>query len=104
MFRDGSVEAIKERVVGLAQPDGRFEQRVEHRLQIEGGAADDFEHVGRRCLLLQRLAQFVQQPRILDGDGRLVGKGTDQVDLPLREWLNTTAPKGNDPYRLPVTQ
>jgi dodecin len=48
------------------------------------------------CLLLQRLAQFVEQPRVLNGDGCLVSKGTDQIDLPLRKWLNTTAPKGND--------
>ena len=32
-----------------------FDQRIEHRLQIEGRAADDLEHVGGGGLLLQRL-------------------------------------------------
>ena len=65
-----------------------FRQRVENRLQVEGRAADRLEHVGRRRLLLQRLAQFsrarlhlVEQADILDGDHRLVGEGLDQLDL-----------------------
>ena len=33
----------------------RFDQRVEHRLQVEGRAADDLEHVGGGGLLLQRI-------------------------------------------------
>src|SRR6516162_6653146 len=45
--------------VGLAQPRGRFDERVEDHLQIEGRAADDLEHVGSRGLLLQRFAQIV---------------------------------------------
>ena len=45
-----------------------------------------------RGLLLQRfgeligaLLQLVEQPRVLDRDHRLVGKGRDQVDLLLGE-------------------
>ena len=38
--------AIDRGHVGFAQPRRRFDQRVEHRLQIEGRAADHFEHVG----------------------------------------------------------
>ena len=79
-------------LVGLAEPRRRFCQRVEHRLQIEGRAADDLEHVGGRCLLLQRLAELrgarldlFEQAHVLDGDDRLVGKGLHQLDLPLRE-------------------
>ena len=45
-------------LVGLAEPGGRFDQRLQHRLQVEGGAADDLQHVGRRGLLLQRLRQL----------------------------------------------
>ena len=37
------------------------------------------------------LAQFGQQPRILDRDDRLVGKGAHQLDLPLGEWLRPAA-------------
>ena len=43
--------------VGLAEPGRRFDQRLEHRLQIEGRAADDLEHVGGGGLLLQRFAR-----------------------------------------------
>ena len=68
-------------VVGGAQPGRRFHQRVEHRLQIEGRAADHLEHVGGGGLLLQRFAQLVEQPRVLDGDDRLGGEILDQLDL-----------------------
>src|SRR5437016_85196 len=53
---------------GIAQAACRFDQRIEHGLQIEGRATDDFEHVGGRGLLLQRFAQLVEQPCVLDGD------------------------------------
>ena len=51
-----------------------FDQRIEHGLQIEGRAADDLEHVGGGGLLLQRFAQLVEQPRVLDGDDGLGGE------------------------------
>ena len=73
---------------GFAQPRRRFDQRIEHGLQIERRAADDLEHVGGGGLLLQRFAQLVgallhrvEQPHVLDGDHRLVGEGLDQRDL-----------------------
>ena len=62
------------RHVGLAQPRRRFDQRIEHGLQIERRAADDLEHVGGGGLLLQRFAQLVEQPRVLDGDDGLGGE------------------------------
>src|SRR5262249_52763353 len=43
-----------------------------HDLQVEGRSADDLEHVGGRGLLLQRFAQFVEQPRVLDRDDGLL--------------------------------
>ena len=60
--------------VGLAQSRRRLDQRIEHRLQVEGRAADDLEHVGGGGLLLQRFAQLVEQARVLDGDDGLGGK------------------------------
>ena len=67
--------------------DGRRDQRIKHRLQIERRAADDLEHFGRRGLLLQRLGEiararlhFFEQARVLDGDHRLVGEGLHEVD------------------------
>ncbi len=66
---------------------------VEDRLSIA-------ERRGRR-LLLQRFGQFararlhrVEQPHVLDGDHRLVGKGLDQFDLLLRERPHGSAMHG----------
>ena len=43
------------RMVRIAKPGRQLGQRIEHGLQIEGRAADHFEHVGGGGLLLQRL-------------------------------------------------
>ena len=63
-----------------------------HRLQVEGRAADDLEHVARRRLLLERFGQLagarlhlLEQPHVLDGDHRLVGEGLHQLDLLVAE-------------------
>jgi hypothetical protein len=62
------------RLIGLAELDRRSREGVENRLKVKGRAADDLQHVGGRGLLLERLAQLVEQPRVLDGDDRLSGK------------------------------
>src|SRR5262249_52559766 len=51
--------------VGLAKPGCRFDERIEHRLQVERRPADDLEHVSGGRLLLKRFAQLVKQPRVL---------------------------------------
>ena len=84
------------RGVGLAQARRRFDQRVEHRLQIEGRAADDLEHVGGGGLLLQRFAQLVEQARVLDGDDGLGGEVLDQLDLLVGERAHLLAIDGED--------
>ena len=63
-----------------------------------GERADDAQHFRRRRLLLQRLgevgralAQLVEQPRILDGDDRLVGEGRDKLDLLVGERTHLVA-------------
>ena len=48
-----AVEAKDERPLGLAQPDRVIDERLEHRLKIEGGPPDHLEELGRRRLLLQ---------------------------------------------------
>ena len=51
------------------------QQRIEHRLQIARRGTDNRQHIGGSGLLLQvDFAQFVEQPRVLDGDHGLVGK------------------------------
>src|SRR5712664_2232873 len=62
--------------------------RVEHRLDIDGRAADDLQDFCGGCLLLKRLAylcvrrrqrfnlllQYYEQPQVLDRDDGLVGE------------------------------
>src|SRR5262249_7284752 len=59
----------------------RLDQCIEYGLQIESRAADDLEHVGGRRLLLQRLAQLIEQSGVLDCDDRLRGGILDQIYL-----------------------
>jgi len=78
---------------GVADPDGVLQHGRKHRLKIAGRTADDLEHLRGCRLLLQRFGEFaralllrLEQPRVLDRDDRLVGKGLDQLDLLLSEW------------------
>src|SRR6516165_2235541 len=78
--------------IGAAKPDSRLDHCVEGRLHIGGRAADHVEHLAGRGLVFERLfevaragLQLAEQPRILDRDDRLVGKGAHQLDLPLSE-------------------
>src|SRR5262249_1462744 len=72
-------------VVCIAQPRGALDEGVQYLLQIECRAADDLEHIGGGGLLLQRFAQLVEQPRVLDGNDGLGGEVFDQLDLLVRE-------------------
>ena len=89
---------------GSAQSYCGIQDCLQHRLQIEGRAADDLEHIASRGLIFERLLQitrtllqFAKQPRVLDRNDRLrreilqerdllVGKGPDflaiNVDRP----------------------
>ena len=75
-------------VINPANPRGALDDGVEDRLHVRGRAADDAEHLGRRRLMLQGLAQFrvalldlFEQPHVLDGDHGLIGEGFEQLDL-----------------------
>src|SRR5262249_43994606 len=46
-------------VVGAAKAASRFNERLQHRLEIESRAADNLEHVGSGRLLPQRFAQLL---------------------------------------------
>ena len=46
--------------VGVTKAASRFNERLQHRLEIEGRAADDLEYVGGGRLLLQGFAQLVE--------------------------------------------
>ena len=82
-------------VIDPTNPRGALDDGVEDRLHVRRRAADDAEHLGRRRLMLQRLAQFcvalaefLEQPDVLDGDDRLVGEGFEQFDLLVCEGTN----------------
>ena len=80
---------------GIAHAHGFLQHGFEHRLQFAGRAADNLQHLRRGGLLPQRLGevggalgevgsalpQFVEKPRILDGDDGLGGEVLHQLDL-----------------------
>src|SRR5262249_35229791 len=74
---------------------GRLRQRIKHGFEIEGRATDDLEHVGRGGLLLEGLAQLVEQARVLDGDDGLIREGLDQRELLGSEGSNLRPPHRN---------
>ena len=74
-----AIVSVDESPFRFAQPRRRFSERIEHRLQVKGRAADDLEHVGGGRLLLQRFAQFVEQAGVLDGDDGLGGEIAQQA-------------------------
>ena len=82
-------------VIDPTNPRRALDDGVEHRLHVRRRAADDAEHLGRRRLMLQRLAQFrvalaefLEQAHVLDGDDGLVGEGFEKGDLLVGEWAN----------------
>src|SRR5262249_29363193 len=101
---------IKRCHLSCAKASRRLDQRIEHRLQIEGRTADDLEHVCGGSLLLQRLAELlrallhvVEQPYVLDRDHRLACESCQQCNLLVREWpyLGATDQKSANGLVLP---
>ena len=70
---------------GPAESHGIRQHGLEHRLQIPGRAGDDLQNVGGGCLPLQRLAQLVEEPRVLDGNHGLIGETLLESELIVRE-------------------
>src|SRR5262245_54923657 len=68
-------------VAGFAKLGRLRQHRAEYRIERARRTGDHLEHIGGRGLLLQRLAQLAEQPRVLDGDHALGGKVLDQLDL-----------------------
>ena len=58
--RNGIVPFVESQhhVIDPANPSGAFYDGVENWLHVRRRAADDAEHLGRCCLMLQGLAQF----------------------------------------------
>jgi hypothetical protein len=86
--------AVEQRQVtelGLADARCTFQDGLKDRIELPGRARDDAQHVGGGGLLLQRLAQLLEQTRVLDGDHSLVGKILYQFDLLIVEWADLLA-------------
>ena len=67
--------------MGIAETPGRRRDRLEDRLHVRRRLGNHAQHFCRGRLLLERLAQLVEQPRILDGDHGLVGESLQQLDV-----------------------
>ncbi len=98
-------------VIDPTNPRGALDDGVEHRLHVRRRAADDAEHLGRRRLMLQRLAQFrvalaefLEQAHVLDGDHGLVGEGFKQFDLLVGERTNLHTSNDDRPKRNTLAQ
>src|ERR1700739_3093003 len=79
---------------------------MEHGGEITGRGIDDLQHLGRRGLLLQRLAEIaiagldlVEQTDVLKGDGGLVGEGLRERYLNRGEGLDCAAAAADDADR-----
>src|SRR5262245_43934334 len=87
-----AVEPPDRATVCAEEPDRAPADGLEDPREIGWGARNDLQDVARRRLLLEGLSeilvarlQLVQEPRVLDGDDRLVGEGLEQRDLRARE-------------------
>ena len=66
---------------GFADAGCIFQHGLEHGLQLAWRTGNNAQHLRCGGLLLQRLAQFVEQPRVLDSDHRLGGEILHQRGL-----------------------
>ena len=71
--------------LGAADARGVFQHGAKHRLQLASRARYHLQDLGGRGLLLERLAQLAQEPRVLDGDHCLIREGLQQADLLVSE-------------------
>src|SRR5262245_12663267 len=76
-----SVIEIQQAELRVAQPRGVRQHGLEYRFKLAGRARDDTEDLRGRGLLLQQLAQLVEQPGVLDGDDGLLGKIANKLNM-----------------------
>src|SRR5215469_10401028 len=66
---------------GFADTYCVFQHGLEYWFQLARRAGDDAQHLRRRRLLIERLTQFVEQPRVLNRDYGLSGEVLDEINL-----------------------
>ena len=91
-------------VVNPTNPGRALDDGVEDRLHVRRRAADDPEHLGRRSLMLQRLAQFriallqfFEQADVFNCYHGLVREGLEKSDLLVGKGVNLQATNQNSP-------
>src|SRR5580700_8968982 len=85
--------------LGLANSYRILQHGLKNWLEVAGRFRNDLQHLRCRCLLLQRLAQFIEQPRVLDGDDGLGGEVSEQLNLLFGERANLRSVDANAAYR-----
>src|SRR5262245_4360826 len=78
-------------VIAAAELGSALDQGVEYSLEIECRPADHLEHVGSGGLLLEGLAQLVEESGILDGDDGLFSEIAHELDLLVGERIHLFA-------------
>src|SRR5262249_11129976 len=99
-----TINPQNEACVGAAEAGCVLNQRFEHRLQVESGAADHLQHFTCSGLLVEGFGeiaiaflQFRKQPNVLDRDDGLIRKCLEKGDLLFREWPDLFAANQDNP-------
>jgi hypothetical protein len=89
-----NVSLAKEQIaeLGAADADRVLQHGLEHRLQVPRRAGDDLQHLGRCCLLLQRLSKVIARFAKLAGARfeRLLQSASMRLELLDQFRLGTT--------------
>jgi hypothetical protein len=67
--------------LGLTDARGILQHGLEDRLQLARGTRNHAQYVRGRGLLLEGLAQLVEQARVLDSDDGLPREARDDIDV-----------------------
>src|SRR5258708_34514125 len=101
-----AVEAVDPAARGAAQFGRAASDRVQDGLHFGWRAAYRRQDLAGRRLMFQRLRQvsrlrlhLVEQPRVLNGDDRLIRESLEQLDLTFREGPRFAAAKSDTSAR-----
>ena len=101
-MKDIAINAVHNGIGCATNTSSVLSNYIQHRLDIRRRAGDDAQNLARRCLLLQRFFEFVEQPHVLNGDHCLVSEGLHQLDLRRCEGthLGATCEQSSDQFVL----
>ena len=76
-----AIKAVQNTERGTAEVRSFLYYQIENWLRVFNRLADHTQDLSTRCLPCQRLLRFRKEPHVLDGDGRLFGKGLHKVNV-----------------------